>query len=312
MPRSASIWALRGIVLAATATLSACMGGIAKGKVYDIAKDKVYDITREAAKAPVTIEPGTSVGPVWFGMKKDDVVRALGMPDSIFYGDTRFTLRDWPVFAHYVFGKAGLSVFFYLGKIQCISVLSERYEYPGGIRVGIPASRAEEVLGKMPVRSGLRGVSRYVVVYSGTVEYRIADYRGPDRFEPIVLKVNEATGMITELRIYSHNPPGGIGGFPVFDQEEPLGEQEAKALRAKHMLVHRDSGIPLDRYALMRVQWTLRPVDNTVLEEYPMMVEYWYGLKSAEKYELSGRDHFHLSNYTGNTSSPLTLSYSFP
>jgi hypothetical protein len=306
MPRSASIWALRGIVLAGAAILSACTGGIAKGKVYDIAKDKVFDITREAARVPVTIEPGCSVGPVGLDMTKDDVVRALGMPDSIFYGDTRFTLRDSPVFAHYVFGKAGLSVFFELGKIYRISVLSELYEYPGGIRVGIPASRAEEVLGKMPIIRNFRGVSVYVVVYSGTAEYRLADFRFGDNHNPIALKVNEATGMITELRLFRDEGVSGPIPFEHPHQEEPLGEKEAKALRSNHMRVHRDSGIPLDRYALMRVRWTLRAVDNTVLKGYPR-VDYWYALKQAERYHLAGKDAFYLVSDLSPNASPLRM-----
>jgi len=268
--------ALGSTTLAAAAILAACTWGIAKGKLHDIA--------RGAAASAEAIVPGLQVGPVRL---RDGtlagVLDTLGTPDQVFLGDTRFSLEDSPSAAHYVFGKAGLSVCFVLGRLHGVSVLSELYEYPGGIRVGMNVARAEAILGPMP--AGQRRVdaaasreSRHEVLFSGATPYRLADYGS------LAVEINELTGTIVELRLAALPQGDGERALPSDYLVEPFGEREGAALRIVHGRMLDGTGIALDGYALV-------PVDRAIVTEGAAAgaaegrrVEYHYVLKRLAAY----------------------------
>jgi len=87
----------------------------------------------EAAETK-TIVPGVRVGDYTFGISKDDLLKRLGEPKAIFYGDNKYTLDNLPkkYFMHYgdvSFGMTGDSV-------TGITALSPSYKFPNGLGVG--------------------------------------------------------------------------------------------------------------------------------------------------------------------------------
>lgn len=266
----------RGLTVAAAALLASCTWGVAKGKLNEI--------RRGAATSPVTIVPGEQVGLVRLrnGTLKE-LREVLGTPDRIFLGDTRFSPEDTPAAAHYVFGKAGLSVCFALGRLRSVSVLSEIYEYPGGIRVGMNVARAEAVLGPMPVRTRWAGAdfrreSWYEVLFSGETRYRLADYGS------VAVRVNEITGTIAELRLAAPELDDGLRAVPPASLVEPFSEKAGAGLRIVHGRMLEGTGIELDRYALVPVEWAPRPTEATGGAAEGRRVEYHYVLKSLASY----------------------------
>ena len=92
-----------------------------------------------------TIVPGVRVGDYTFGMSKDDVLKRLGKPKAIFYGDKRYTLDNLPrrYFMHYgdvSFGMTGDSV-------TGITALSPSYKFANGLGVGDSEQKIKEVFG---------------------------------------------------------------------------------------------------------------------------------------------------------------------
>lgn len=271
--------ALRGLAVAAAAFLAACTWGVAK--------DRLRDIRRGASTSPVVIVPGEQVGPVRLrDGTLQEVVAALGAPDQVFLGDRRFSADDTPAAAHYVFGKAGLSVCFVLGRLRSVSVLSEIYEYPGypgGIRVGMNVARTEAILGPMPVSTRRAGADFhlerwYDVVYSGATPYRIADYGG------VAVRVNELTGTIAELRLAAPGPGTGSRALPSACLVEPFSEKAGADLRVVHGRMLDGTGIALDRYVLVPVEQAPRTVGSSGSPADGRRVAYHYVLASLSAY----------------------------
>ncbi len=249
---------------------------------WGVRENRVYPVPKTAS-APVIIVPGSNVGPVTLDMTKDQVVRTLGRPDAIFYGDTAYSLRDAPLAAYYVFGKAGLSVFLQSGKVRSISVLSEQYQFPGAIRVGMNVTQTEKALGKMPendyteIRAGHPETVRRdheVFITAGTT-YRLAFY--PDK--GLTLKVNVDTGRIMEMRVSAPGMPESIGPIP--NIEAQIAEKNAAASRFNDERKARDIAIALDRYALLDYGWDIRTPENKSTDEGSQPERHFYLLRNA-------------------------------
>ena len=92
-----------------------------------------------------TIVPGVRVGDYTFDMTRDDVLRKLGEPKVIFYGDQRYTLDNLPkrYFMHYgdvSFGMTGDSV-------TGITALSPSYKFANGLAVGDSEQKLKRLFG---------------------------------------------------------------------------------------------------------------------------------------------------------------------
>jgi hypothetical protein len=236
MPRISAVIAL----LLLTSTLAAARG---------VKEGKLYDVPKLAATSPLTIVPGASVGPIKFNMTKEDVFKALGNPDTIYFGDTRYSLRDKPMAAYYVFRSAGLSILFQWEQMRSISVLSEQYELPGGVRVGMDVSKAEAVLGK---GTGISATSQnnpeaaiwYWVYQQGDVPLLKVGYQGGS----LLFKVDRVAKHILEMRLYAAHRQ-----YPIdllIDPEDPITSGDAKSARATDSALLANLGITLDKYAL--------------------------------------------------------------
>lgn len=252
-----------------------------------VREGKLYDAPRTEAAEPIPIVPGESVGPVAFDMTKEQVFKLLGNPDTVYYGDTRFSLRDKPMAAYYVFRSAGLSILFQWEQMAGIWILSEQYELPGGIRVGMDVARAEEVLGPLPDDLPMSmGTEEKVIAHPvwryGGSGYRIAMYE--DRH--LWLKVDVETSRVLEMKI----TPASVALAPVTeDLGEPVSEQDARSIRTEDAQSLSGTGIALDRYALVVYSMAIQPAGDT----FPSGTVYrfhQYSLKNATQAEIAAQE----------------------
>ena len=105
-------------------------------------------VTQENPKAHSktnVIIPGLRVGDFTFNMKKDDILKSLGSPKAIFYGDKKYTLDDLPeqYFMHY----SDISFHIAGDKIKGITALSPYYKFPNGLGVGDSEQKIEQAFG---------------------------------------------------------------------------------------------------------------------------------------------------------------------
>jgi hypothetical protein len=259
MPRISAVIAL----LLLTSTLAAARG---------VKEGKLYDVPKLAATSPLTIVPGASVGPIKFNMTKEDVFKALGNPDTIYFGDTRYSLRDKPMAAYYVFRSAGLSILFQWEQMRSISVLSEQYELPGGVRVGMDVSKAEAVLGK---GTGISATSQnnpeaaiwYWVYQQGDVPLLKVGYQGGS----LLFKVDRVAKHILEMRLYAAHRQ-----YPIdllIDPEDPITSGDAKSARATDSALLANLGITLDKYALALEKTALFETNRRPQRNPPILSE---------------------------------------
>jgi hypothetical protein len=123
-----------------------CLGLIAIVVVGSVLLPMGRNTMAEAAETNKTIVPGVRVGEYTFNMSKDDVLKKLGEPKAIFYGDKRYTLDNLPekYFMHYgdvSFGMTGDSV-------TGITALSPSYKFANGLGVGDSEQKIKEVFGE--------------------------------------------------------------------------------------------------------------------------------------------------------------------
>ncbi len=268
--KTRSIIAIVGMLLLGSVTAP-------RAHAWGAAEGKLYDIKRAAAAAPVAIVPGVSVGPVAFHMTRDELLKVLGTPDAIYYGDARFSLRDSPTVANYVFSRAGLSILFQWDRITSINVLSELYEYPGGVRVGMNVARAEAVLGKMreegSVGTAHGEIEGHMVYFAGRTTYRLADYPG----KSLTIKVNVDTGLIMELR----NRASRNVVAQVLDVEEQVSGADSKLFRAGDARRFSGTGIKPELYVYVSYSSRFRTADNVDLYRTQPPVWRSYVLRSS-------------------------------
>jgi len=80
-----------------------------------------------------------------FELRKDDILEAFGEPEHIFYGDNRYTLDDLP--ETYFLPYEDISFCVHEGAVAGITLLSPRYVFGNGIRVGDSEEKVREALG---------------------------------------------------------------------------------------------------------------------------------------------------------------------
>lgn len=82
-----------------------------------------------------TIVPGEGVGDYTLGISKDDVLKSLGKPDNIFYGQERYTLHNLPN-KYYMCFEGGISFLIVDGSVKGIGVGEPFYKFTNGLGVG--------------------------------------------------------------------------------------------------------------------------------------------------------------------------------
>ena len=77
---------------------------------------------------------GESVGDYQIGMSKDDVLKRLGKPKALFYGDERYTFKNLP--DKYYMAYNEISFYISEGLVEGITALGPSYKFPNGLSVG--------------------------------------------------------------------------------------------------------------------------------------------------------------------------------
>lgn len=109
------------------------MVGILVASFYNVQADNI-------------IVPGIRVGDFTFGMTKDDLLKKLGRPSSIFYGGKDYTLEDLP--ETYYMGFDDIAFLIRDGSVRGIGVDSPLYKFTNGLGVGSSEQRVVETFGK--------------------------------------------------------------------------------------------------------------------------------------------------------------------
>ena len=91
------------------------------------------------------IVPGIRVGDYTFNMSKDDILESLGKPNSIFYGDEKYTLDNLPSHCYMSFGDISFRI--HNNSVKEITVGSPSYKLPNGLRVGDSEQKIKKAFG---------------------------------------------------------------------------------------------------------------------------------------------------------------------
>jgi beta-lactamase regulating signal transducer with metallopeptidase domain len=91
------------------------------------------------------IVPGVRVGEYTFDMTEDDVLKSLGKPKVIFYGDKRYTLDNLPRTYYMHFGD--ISFLIVDDSVKEITALSPSYKFANGLGVGDSVRKIKKVFG---------------------------------------------------------------------------------------------------------------------------------------------------------------------
>jgi len=121
-----------------------CLGLIAIVAIGAILLPMGRNSTAEAAETK-TIVPGVRVGDYTFGISKDDVLKRLGEPKAIFYGDNRYTLDNLPENYYLAFDEISFRIGD--GSVKEITALSPVYKFANGLGVGDSEQKIKEVFG---------------------------------------------------------------------------------------------------------------------------------------------------------------------
>ena len=99
-----------------------------------------------SVQADNIIVPGIRVGDFTFDMTKDDLLKKLGRPSSIFYGGKDYTLEDLP--EAYYMGFDDITFLIRDGSVRGIGVGSQLYKFTNGLGVGSSEQRVVETFGE--------------------------------------------------------------------------------------------------------------------------------------------------------------------
>ena len=99
-----------------------------------------------SVQADNIIVPGIRVGDFTFDMTKDDLLRELGGPSSIFYGEKNYTLDDLP--ETYYMGFGDMTFLIRDGSVRGIGVDSQLCKFTNGLGVGSSEQRVVETFGE--------------------------------------------------------------------------------------------------------------------------------------------------------------------
>ncbi|MHC4559586.1 MAG: S8 family serine peptidase [Planctomycetota bacterium] len=92
-----------------------------------------------------TVVPGIRVGVYTFGMSKDDVLKSLGKPKTIFHGGERYTLENLP--RKYIMLFDDISFGIVDDSVEGIAVLSPLYKFANGLGVGDSEQKIKQAFG---------------------------------------------------------------------------------------------------------------------------------------------------------------------
>jgi hypothetical protein len=92
------------------------------------------------------IVPGLGIGDFGWGMSKEEVLKRIGKPDMIFYGEERYTLNNLP--RTYFMVYEGLISFRILDDlVKDIAALGPRYKFSNGLGVGDSEQKIKQAFG---------------------------------------------------------------------------------------------------------------------------------------------------------------------
>jgi serine protease AprX len=127
-----------GVVCCAVLPLAA----VAADRVEDSSADAV--LVQEDSGANIIV-PGVGVGEFTLGMSKDDVLKRLGEPRSIFLGGERYTLDNLPAEYYMYFGD--ISFHIAEGCVKEVGVLGPLYKFANGLGVGDREQKIKQAFG---------------------------------------------------------------------------------------------------------------------------------------------------------------------
>ncbi len=82
------------------------------------------------------IIPMQKLGPFDFTLRPEDVRLYLGDPDSVFYRDRTYSLKNLPDRYYFVYNAVGVSFLFGGGELVEMTAISPRFKFPNGLGVG--------------------------------------------------------------------------------------------------------------------------------------------------------------------------------
>ncbi len=92
-----------------------------------------------------TIVPKVRVGDYTFDMSKDDVLKKLGKPETIFYGEERYTLNNLPRTYYMHFGDVSFRILD--DSVKEITAHSPVYKFINGLGVGDSEQKIKQAFG---------------------------------------------------------------------------------------------------------------------------------------------------------------------
>jgi outer membrane protein assembly factor BamE (lipoprotein component of BamABCDE complex) len=104
------------------------------------------DAPRRQEQSTRTIVPGESVGEITLGMSKNEVLRKLGDPKTIYLGNERYTLDNLPIRYIMYFGHMKCEISY--NEVQEINVLSPSYTFDNGLGVGDSEGKIKQTFGQ--------------------------------------------------------------------------------------------------------------------------------------------------------------------
>lgn len=107
--------------------------------------------TGKAAAPELVVTPGVGIGPVKFGMKADDVIKLLGMPDKLLSPDERYKILEYYSrgYSIHVTTRDGvMMVMCYTSKLFAFRVRDFAGKTDKGIRMGASRADIEKAYGK--------------------------------------------------------------------------------------------------------------------------------------------------------------------
>ncbi len=125
------------------------IGAIQAGETATVNRQQ-SDNQNEQAPPPTnsetqTIVPGVRVGACTFGMSKDEVLKKLGEPIWIHWGEEKYTRDNLP--KRYTMSYGDIAFGINDDAVTGITVLSPSYKFAGGLGVGDSAEKVKQVFG---------------------------------------------------------------------------------------------------------------------------------------------------------------------
>ena len=100
---------------------------------WNLHTDLEVEAQDRIVKGPII--PGVRVGDYTLDMSKDDVLKSLGKPDNIFYGQETYTLNNLPS-KYYMCFEGGISFLIVDGSVKEIGVHEPFFKFTNGLGVG--------------------------------------------------------------------------------------------------------------------------------------------------------------------------------